>query len=318
MKALPFCVSFLLLMLFSSVLFFPEQVSRLYAQNSTVSQLSSTVTQPTPTTLGVKITTPTNEQQIFFNNNSDLQLKGTSTDNADKDCQVSVIANDIMPYQNVTATGREGNNDYSIWTYSLSPPLLKEGSNKVTARISCANPNTATSNLSTDSPGQVKHSSIFFTVLSATASVSNTTSLTTANASDTTQTLTTPTTTKTTSSGTNTRTSAVPYFVFNPSCKVDQSTHDLNCITKIAGIENIAKIKPFLHADLTTSCINPAGNLPPEKTRTTSLIGDSKTIQVAVDVNCPPPMTPSYAYENVELQVGDVLLLIPGTFSSPR
>jgi hypothetical protein len=305
-------------MLFSSVLFLPEQVSHLYAQNSTVSQLSSTTTQPAPTTLGVKITTPTNEQQIFFNNNSDLQLKGTSTDNVDKDCQVSVIANDIKPYQNVTATGQEGNNDYSIWTYSLSPPLLKEGSNKVTARISCANPNTATSNLSTDSPGQVKHFSIFFKVLNATASVSNTTSPTIANASDTTQTLTTPTTTKTTSSGTNTGTSAVPYFVFNPSCKVDQSTHDLNCITKIAGIENIAKIRPFLHADLTTSCINPAGNSPPEKTRTTSLIGDSKTIQAAIDVNCPPPMTPSYTYENVELQVGDVLLLIPGTFSSPR
>ena len=86
MKALPFCVIFLLLMLFSSVLFFPEQVSLLYAQNSTVSQLSSNATQPTPTMLGVKITTPTNEQQIFVNNNSDLQLKGTSTDNADKDC----------------------------------------------------------------------------------------------------------------------------------------------------------------------------------------------------------------------------------------
>ena len=119
MKALPFCVIFLLLMLFSSVLFFPEQVSRLYAQNSTVSQLSSTTaTQPTPTMLGVKITTPTNEQQIFVNNSSDLQLKGTSTDNADNDCQVSVIANDIRPYRNATATGQEGNIDYSIWTYS--------------------------------------------------------------------------------------------------------------------------------------------------------------------------------------------------------
>jgi hypothetical protein len=169
MNLLSSCIFFFLVILFSSFLFLPEQVGTLYAQNSTVSQLSSTATatatatQPTPTTLGVKITTPTNEQQVFFNNNSDLQLKGTSTDNADKDCQVSVIANDIRPYQNVIATGQEGNNDYSIWTYSLSPPLLKEGSNKVTARISCANPNTTTSNLSTDSTGQVKHSSIFFT-----------------------------------------------------------------------------------------------------------------------------------------------------------
>ena len=116
MNLLSSCIFFFLVILFSSFLFLPEQVGTLYAQNSTVSQLSSTATTtqptPTPTTLRVKITTPTNEQQIFFNNNSDLQLKGTSTDNADQDCQVSVIANDIRPYQNVIATGQEGNNDY--------------------------------------------------------------------------------------------------------------------------------------------------------------------------------------------------------------
>jgi hypothetical protein len=77
-EGLIFCVTFLFVILFSSILFLPEQASHLYAQNSTVSQLSSTATQPTPTTPGVKITTPTNEQQVFFNNNSNLQLKGTS------------------------------------------------------------------------------------------------------------------------------------------------------------------------------------------------------------------------------------------------
>jgi hypothetical protein len=77
MNLLSSCIFFFLVILFSSFLFLPEQVGTLYAQNSTVSQLSSTATatQPTPTTLGVKITTPTNEQQVFFNNNSDLQLR---------------------------------------------------------------------------------------------------------------------------------------------------------------------------------------------------------------------------------------------------
>jgi hypothetical protein len=46
------------------------------------------------------------------------------------------------------------------------------------------------------------------------------------------------------------------------------------------------------------------------------LIGDSKTIQTVVDINCPPPMIPRHTYENVKLQVGDVLLSIPGTFNS--
>ena len=313
---------FFLLILSSLVLFLPELVSHLYAQNTTGSRPPITTAQPpsSPITLGVKITTPASDQQISFqnknNSNRSLQLTGTSTDTIDTDCQVSVIANDIRPYQNTTTTGPGGKNDYSTWTYSLTPLLLKEGSNKVTARILCVNPNS-TSTLSTDSTNQVKHSSVFFTVLNATVSDSNSSSTTaTPNASNTTKALTTTTTM--TTSGTNTRTSAVPYFVFNPNCSVDQSSHDLNCTIKIAGIENIAKIRPFLHADLTTSCINPAGNAPPEKTRTTSLIGDGKTVQAVVDVNCPPPMTPSYTYENVELQVGDVLLLIPGTFSSPR
>jgi hypothetical protein len=93
-------------------------------------------------------------------------------------------------------------------------------------------------------------------------------------------------------------------------------SHDLSCNIKIAGIENIDKIRSFLHADLTTSCINPAGNTPPDKVRTTPLIGDSKSILAVVEVNCPPSMIPSFIYKNVELQVGDILLSIPGTFSS--
>ena len=244
------------------------------------------------------------------NNNETVQLTGTSTDNTTIDCQVSVIANDIKPYQNTTATGPGGENDYSAWTYFLAPPLLKEGSNKVTARILCIDPSIEGDNVAAGH-NLVKHSSVFFTVLNATAPVTNGTAITT-NASDTTKTSTITTST----TGTSTRTGAVPYFVFNPSCQVNESSHDLNCTIKIAGIENIAKIQPFLHADLTASCINPAGNTPPDKVRIIPLIGDSKTIRAAVDMNCPPSMTPSFTYKNVQIQVGDVLLSIPGTFSS--
>src|SRR5919106_6720920 len=95
---------FLVVMLCSSALFLPERVSHLYAQNTTSSQPPTT--QP-PTTLGVKITAPANDQQVSFqnSNNRSLQLTGTSTDTINTDCQVSVIANDIKPYQKTMATG---------------------------------------------------------------------------------------------------------------------------------------------------------------------------------------------------------------------
>ena len=268
------------------------------------------------TTLGVKVTTPTNDQQVSFPNNDGkgLQLMGTSTDTIDTDCQVSVIANDIKPYQNTTATGPGGNKDYSTWTYLLAPTLLKEGSNKVTARILCSSPNASESAGDTS---QVKHSSAFFRVLNASAPVaadnlssSTTTSAATAANASSTGAVTTATT------GPGVRTGAVPYFVSNPTCQVEQLSHDLSCDIKIAGIENIDKIRPFLHADLTTSCINPTGNTPPDKVRTTPLIGDSQSIRAVVEVNCPPSMTPSFVYKNVELQVGDVLLSVPGIFTS--
>ena len=127
----------LVVMLSYSILFLPDIISDSYAQNTTGLQ---TPPQAKPLTHGVKIISPVTNQQLSLHNNSNnetLQLTGTSTDNTTIDCQVSVIANDIKPYQNTTATGPGGGNDYSAWTYFLAPQLFKEGSNKVTARISC-------------------------------------------------------------------------------------------------------------------------------------------------------------------------------------
>jgi hypothetical protein len=304
---------FVIVMLSFSVFFLPDLVSDLYAQNTTGSQPPLTV-QPTasPTTLGVKITTPASNQQVPFqnNNNRSLQITGTSTDTIDTDCQVSVIANDIRPYQNTTATGPGGEIDYSTWIYSLAPPLIKEDPNKVTARISCIDSTV----LGANDTNMVKHSSVFFTIQSTpttSASMVNESSSSTTDSSNATQAATTATTTST-----STRTKAVPYFVSNPNCQVELVSHDLSCTIKLAGIENIAKVQPFLHADLTASCINPAGNIPPDNVRIIPLIGDSKTIRAVLDVNCPPSMTPSFTYKNVQIQVGDVLLSIPGIFSS--
>ena len=165
-------------LLYSSVLSMPNIVNS-YAQNNTGPQATTTTPTQLPTTLtpGVKITTPGSNQQVSVgNNNKTIQLTGTSTDNTTIDCQVSVIANDIKPYQNTTATGPGGENDYSAWTYFLAPQLFKESSNKVTARISCIDPSIEGGNAA-EGPNLVKHSSVFFTVLNATAPVTNGTSI---------------------------------------------------------------------------------------------------------------------------------------------
>jgi hypothetical protein len=103
--------------------------------SSSVSQLSSSSTAH-----GVRITSPTKGQQVPAG--IILTISGTSKDNAISDCHVNVIANDVKPYQNASAAGTGGANDYSNWTFSLTPKYttIKEGANKITAKFSC-NPN---------------------------------------------------------------------------------------------------------------------------------------------------------------------------------
>lgn len=94
---------------------------------------------------GVNITSPQRDQQIPVNI-SELNISGKSTDKpATDDCQVSVIVNDVKPYQPAGANGTTGeNNDYSKWSFILSPNYtsINEGVNEVTAKLSCL-PNVA-------------------------------------------------------------------------------------------------------------------------------------------------------------------------------
>jgi len=69
----------------------------------------------------------------------ELMVEGQSSDNATKDCSVSVIVNSIQPYQNAVANGPGGPTDFSQWKFVLDEQYtqLKEGSNKITAKILC-------------------------------------------------------------------------------------------------------------------------------------------------------------------------------------
>ena len=93
--------------------------------------------QLTSNTLGIKITSPIKGQKVPVGS---LTISGTSTHNTTtSNCPVSVIVNNVKPYQNATAIGPGGNNDYSKWNFKLTShyTMIKEGLNKITAKFLC-------------------------------------------------------------------------------------------------------------------------------------------------------------------------------------
>ena len=85
----------------------------------------------------VKIIFPTPGENVSVNDT--FIFRGVSSDNSSSDCQVSIILNDIRPYQPVVPIK---DNDYSSWTFDLGTysTAVKDGYNKATAKISCLGP----------------------------------------------------------------------------------------------------------------------------------------------------------------------------------
>src|SRR5918995_7294792 len=107
----------------------------LYAQEKTV---------VSPQSIGVKITSPATGQEVPVinnsSNNNNLPISGTSTDDALTDCQVSVIVNNVKPYQPIVANSSGEKDDYSRWNFLLNSSYasINEGpNNKITAKILC-------------------------------------------------------------------------------------------------------------------------------------------------------------------------------------
>src|SRR5919197_5120224 len=143
---LPFKFAFVMVILFSAAIWIGGNI----ASFSEGQQQSSQMLKPS---LGVKITSPTASQSVPIGA-GELKISGTSTINNNNpsssigNCYVSVIVNNIKPYQNATAAGPNGINDYSKWIYTLSPQytIIKEGENKITGKLSCLN-NIGSSNI---------------------------------------------------------------------------------------------------------------------------------------------------------------------------
>jgi len=102
-----------------------------FSQNSTV-PLSP---RPTET---INIVNPVTTQNV--SSQDGLIISGQSSDNNIKNCSVSVIVNDVKPYQNAVAKGSGGVTDFSAWEFVLHNTYthINEGANKITSKLLCA------------------------------------------------------------------------------------------------------------------------------------------------------------------------------------
>ena len=116
--------------------------SFLYAQQQLTQ--NTTPTRSATLAIGVKITSPARGQQVPVGS---LTISGTSKNNANSnDCTVYAIWDHLKPYQKVEPTGPSGTNDYSNWTFTYTSAyhLITNGTNQLTAKISClASPSSA-------------------------------------------------------------------------------------------------------------------------------------------------------------------------------
>lgn len=107
------------------------------ANHISFSQNSSNPLTSTIPTESIKIVNPTTQN---VSAGQELQISGTSSDTAVKNCSVSVIVNNLRPYQNAIAKGSDDKGDYSQWEYALrnNYTLIHEGENKITAKLLCS------------------------------------------------------------------------------------------------------------------------------------------------------------------------------------
>ena len=95
----------------------------------------------------IEITSHRNGDYVYPS--SELTIKGTSSDTGKTNCTIYTSINNIQPFQNASATGSQGEQDFSNWnsTFFNATNLLRLGKNTITSLIVCldANHNSSTS-----------------------------------------------------------------------------------------------------------------------------------------------------------------------------
>ena len=117
--------------------------------------------------MALKIVSPVKGQHIPTGTN--LTVTGKSSDNPSTNCQVSLLLNDLKPYQKTTPAEKSssGGDDYSSWRYmqlnNSKYGSIKQGINKITSKLTCITTNQP----SVINPGVSKWYSINVTGVSA-------------------------------------------------------------------------------------------------------------------------------------------------------
>ena len=101
-------------------------------------QVAENLTSQSASDEWIRIVTPETGQQIPAG--KELTVSGESSDDTSKDCDVSVIVNYVKPYHTASATGAGGADDNSQWNFTISSNYteIKEGTNKITAKLFCS------------------------------------------------------------------------------------------------------------------------------------------------------------------------------------
>ncbi len=107
------------------------------ANHLSFSQNSTVPSSPIPTET-IKIVKPVTTQNV--SSQDELIISGQSSDNNLKNCSVTVIVNDVKPYQNAVAKGSGGATDFSEWEFVLHNNYthINAGENKITSKLLCA------------------------------------------------------------------------------------------------------------------------------------------------------------------------------------
>lgn len=90
----------------------------------------------------IGITSHRNGSYVYLS--PELTIKGTSSDTSNTDCTILTSINNVQPFQNASATGSQGVQDFSNWnsTFFNATNLLRLGKNTITSLIVCLDVNS--------------------------------------------------------------------------------------------------------------------------------------------------------------------------------
>ena len=90
----------------------------------------------------IGITSHRNGSYVYLS--PELTIKGTSSDTGNTNCTILTSINNVQPFQNASATGSQGEQDFSNWnsTFFNATNLLRLGKNTITSLIVCLNVNS--------------------------------------------------------------------------------------------------------------------------------------------------------------------------------